>query len=378
MPMNEWQAELTIVFLNIYKKVRYVTYFLKLAIDGRNLSSPISGINRYILESICALSAKDISIEILHHSPIQPHFLRRLNAVNVKFRKTASRFGLPKYTQTDEQVFWAPAHRFPLGFSNSVPSVVTVHDLVWKKFAHTMRVKTYLGERLFFSRAMDRAEKIVCVSCSTANDLRHFFPMHSEKVEVIYPGAYAPSHRTRHKGKPFALFVGTIEPRKNLHRLLDAYAIMPQNNNLDLVIAGGKGWGDLNLEKKVAQHGLCNNIRIITQADDAMINQLYADCHFLIMPSLYEGFGLPLLEAMKYGKPVITSDIGSMPEVASGAGLFIDPNDTNQIALSMSRLICDQELYLNLSSAAIKRASYFSWSNSAQSLFQLFQKLLKN
>ena len=216
---------------------------LKLAIDGRNLTGPLSGISRYISETVHALSALDIQIEILHHKPVNPYFLNYLGAGNINFRQMPTQFGLPKYMPSQEVVFWGPAHRFPIRFPKSLPAVLTVHDLVWKKFANTMSKRTYLGERLFFTNAISRANKIVCVSQSTANDLCHFFPSCSEKIEVIHLGAHEPSCRTLHRGKPFALFVGTIEPRKNLYRLIEAYSAIPQKNKIDLVIVGGKGWG---------------------------------------------------------------------------------------------------------------------------------------
>ena len=350
--------------------------FLKLAIDGRNLTRPISGINRYISESVLALSAGNISINILHHQPVHPYFLDYLNAPNITFHQTSTRFSFPRYTPIDEDVFWGPAHRFPMDFPKHIPAVATIHDLVWKKFAATMNKRTYLGERLFFARTLKRADRIVCVSHSTAHDLQQYFPHFADKITVIYPGAHQHTYRPHHKGKPFALFVGTMEPRKNLNRLIDAYAAMPHKDALDLVIVGGAGWGGINPQALVTEHQLKDHVRIITQANDSTINQLYADCHFLVMPSLYEGFGLPLVEAMKYGKPVLTSNIASMPEVAGAAALLVDPNDTRQISQAMAQLATDQELHSNLSSNAVKKATDFSWEKTSQSLFDCFHTLI--
>ena len=349
--------------------------FLKLAVDGRNLTSSISGINRYVSESVFALSAGNISIDILHHRPVQQYFLDYLKATNVTFHQTATRFSFPLYTPTGEDVFWGPAHRFPINFPKHIPALVTIHDLVWKKYAATMNRRTYLGERLFFAKTLNRANKIVCSSHSTAYDLQKYFPNYADKVDVIYPGAHQPSCRSRHAGKPFALFVGTMEPRKNLYRLINAYAAMPCKNAIDLVIAGGVGWGGINPDMLVTEYGLKNHVRIIKGANNSVINQLYADCHFLVMPSLYEGFGLPLVEAMKYGKPVVTSNIASMPEVAGAAGLLIDPNDTQQISQAMAELSTNQDLHSNLSSFAVKRSKYFSWEKTSHSLIDCFQTL---
>lgn len=348
---------------------------LKLALDGRNLTHSISGINRYISESVLALSTENIQIDILHHHPVHPYFLDYLNAQNITFHQTSTRFSFPRYTPTKADVFWGPAHRFPMDFPKNIPAVTTIHDLVWKKFAYTMNKRTYLGERLFFARTLKRADKIICVSQSTANDLQQYFPDYADKIDVIYLGAHKPACQPQHKGRPFALFVGTMEPRKNLNRLIAAYAAMPHKDRLDLIIVGGAGWGGINPEAVIKRHRLSDHIRIITQANNTIINQLYADCRFLVMPSLYEGFGLPLVEAMKYGKPVLTSNIASMPEVAGAAGLLVDPSSTDAITAAMGKLATDQELYSHLSSAAVERANEFTWQKTSQSLFRCFQRL---
>lgn len=352
-----------------------MTSSLKLALDGRNLTHTISGISRYICESTLALSAKNIQIDILHHHPVHPYFIDYLNVQNITFHKTSTHFSFPRYIPTNADLFWGPAHRFPMELPKNIPAVTTIHDLVWKRFAHTMNKRTYLGERLFFAKTLERADKIISVSLSTAKDLQQYFPHYADKIDVIYPGAHKPACQPQHKGKPFALFVGTMEPRKNLNRLIDAYAAMPHKDQLDLIIVGGVGWGGINLEASIKRHGLNNHVRIITNANDTIINQLYADCHFLVMPSLYEGFGLPLVEAMKYGKPVLTSNISSMPEVAGAAGLLVDPCSTDAITAAMGKLATDQELYSNLSSAAKKRADEFTWQKTSKLLFQCFQSV---
>lgn len=348
---------------------------LKLALDGRNLTRSISGISRYISESVVALSAENIQIDILHHQSVHPDFIDYLNAQNITFHKTSTRFSFPRYIPTKADVFWGPAHRFPLNFPKNIPAVTTIHDLVWKKFAYTMKKRTYLGEFLFFAQTLKRANKIICVSYSTANDLKQYFPNYANKIDVVYPGAHRPTYQPQHKGKPFALFVGTMEPRKNLNRLIDAFAGMPHKDQLDLVIVGGTGWGNINPEALIKQQKLSDHVRIIMHADDTRINQLYADCRFLVMPSLYEGFGLPLVEAMKYGKPVLTSNTASMPEVAGKAGLLVNPNSTDAITKAMVELATDQELYSHLSSAAIARADEFTWQKTSQYLFRCFQSL---
>ena len=354
-----------------------MTKTLKLSIDGRNLCGPMSGISRYVSQSILGLSASGIDISVLHPSPIASQFRFLSDCANVTFKQVKRRLNFPCYTDLNEDVFWGPAHRLPLNHTKRVPTVVTIHDLVWQHYRETMHKRTYLGERLFFKGAVNRADKIVCVSKSTAHDLAQYNPMLSDKIITIYPGANEAEKRTTGKNS-FLLFVGTMEPRKNLKTLIDAYAALSESlrNKVPLTIVGGHGWGRVNLNSYINDRGLEQNITLITNANDEEINQLYADCYCLLMPSLYEGFGLPLVEAMKYGKPVITSNISSMPEVAGNAGLLVNPKDISSISCQIKRLITDKVLYSQLSENAQSRAKLFSWEESTDKLLSQLRTLV--
>jgi glycosyltransferase involved in cell wall biosynthesis len=159
------------------------------------------------------------------------------------------------------------------------------------------------------------------------------------------------------------LCVGTIEPRKNQERLFEALARLPGNR--PLVLAGGRGWLMEDVARKVNELGLASRVKLTGYVDDAELAWLYANCLGFVYPSLFEGFGLPVLEAMSLGAPVITSNASSLPEVAGDAALLVDPLDTAAIASAMAGLEGDGKLRARLREAGLARASQFSWDAAA-------------
>ena len=353
---------------------------IKLAVDGRNLTRPLSGIGRFISQTLIHLPKEKVSPTLLATRPINGYFKSLLDQHDIAVKNSKTRLGLPAYTETEEHVFWGPAHRIPFGLPKNLPVVLTVHDLAWRIVPHTMQRRTWVGERLFFARAVRRANRIACVSQATADDLARLFPESQDKTRIVYPAAFKSEQKPSKDKKKFALFVGTPEPRKNLQGLLKAYASMPvsQRCDLELVIVGGTGWGGIDVEAMIKFHGIDDKTRVILAPDDDQLNQLYADCAFLVLPSFYEGFGLPLVEAMSHGKPVITSNTASMPEVAGDAGLFIDPTDANSLATAMALLAGDTELYNTLSEQAKMHAQKFSWAKASVNMMELFEEVLQD
>ena len=172
------------------------------------------------------------------------------------------------------------------------------------------------------------------------------------------------------------LFVGTLEPRKNLGGLIKAYSQLSAEirDRAHLIIVGGKGWGNVNADTLVRTHGVESTVHIAGKVDDNRLASLYEHAMFLAMPSLYEGFGLPLLEAMAYGTPVLTSNISSMPEVADNAGLLVDPSCAMDIRAGLERMICDAELRADLAKRARLRSDQFSWDQAVNDMSCLFMK----
>ena len=226
---------------------------------------------------------------------------------------------------------------------------------------------------------------MVAVSKATADAVKEEFFISSNKLSVILSGASLPKGvssgvvlQQKSIDRPYFLFVGTLEPRKNLIRLLTAYSLLGESlkDQAMLVIAGGKGWGGIDLNDTVSGLGLRKYVRVLGYVDETMLASLYANALFLAMPSLYEGFGLPLVEAMVHGTPVLTSDNSSMPEVAGNAGLLIHPFAIPSIKNGLETLIANNDLRRNLAGNTRENITRFSWTTAAKQLVSVFEKII--
>ena len=367
---------------------------IKVGVDARILSRPLTGIGRYTLEMCHVLcSINNISLFLYSPAPILNEYIPSLEGANIRTKNFSSGISrqiwgeslLPFWSsQDDVDVFWGPAHRLPLLLSRKIARTVTIHDLVWKFAPQTMRPMSKLLEQLQMPRAVLSADIIIADSQSTALAVIDEFNVKSERVTTITLGAN-PMPVTKDMtlselniNTPYILFVGTLEPRKNLLSLLKAYANLPEAVKAQalLVISGGKGWGGIQLKNIITSLKLEKHIRLTGYVEESALNTLYANALFLAMPSLYEGFGLPLVEAMSHGKPVLTSNNSSMPEVTGDAGLLVDAEDVNSISDGLNQLITNDDLRNKLASNAKKNAARFSWTKSANALALVFEQAI--
>jgi glycosyltransferase involved in cell wall biosynthesis len=366
---------------------------MKIGVDARLLSRRLTGIGRYTLE-MCRALLKLENITLYLYSPgiivdkvreqLPSAQIREMSWNNNFLRQLWSQSYLPLWARSDGvDVFWGPAHRLPRFLPKNIPQVVTIHDLVWKYASKTMSSATYVLERIEMPFAVRSADIVVADSCSTAEQVKSEFRVEDDKMSVIplaanYDRNVLPFNVLETLGiyVPYFLFVGTLEPRKNLTRLLAAYALLPEKvrDNSNLVIAGGKGWGDLDIKDEISRLSLREHVRVLGYVDEALLNTLYSYAEFLAIPSLYEGFCLPLVEAMIHGKPVLTSNNSSMPEVAGDAGLLVEAQDIHSIKWGLSQLITDRRLYTDLAENALRQAKRFSWDNSAQKIVVAFER----
>jgi glycosyltransferase involved in cell wall biosynthesis len=267
-----------------------------------------------------------------------------------------------------------------------VPTVVTVHDLAFIRFPQTFRAynRTYLD---FATRtSVKRAAAILAVSEHTRRELVGLLGVDPARV-VVTPNA-ARAHfrppdpaalqrfRVR-KGLPerFILYVGTVEPRKNLVSLLEAYARLPAELQLPLLIGGGKGWLYQPLFERLAQLGLGDRVQPVGYLDEAELPLWYAAATLFAFPSIYEGFGMPPLEAMACGTPVLTSNGASLPEVVGDAGLMVPPLDIDAMAAALTRLLRDADLRSELRERGLRRARQFSWHASAERTHAVYSRV---
>ncbi|RUW55245.1 glycosyltransferase family 1 protein [Mesorhizobium sp. M1A.F.Ca.ET.072.01.1.1] len=366
---------------------------MKIGIDARNLVRNLTGIGRYVLEMCRGLA--ESGNEIFLYLPEKPMpDLSRLSGATFRISSHAgdirrliwAHTTLPGQAARDRiDVFWGPAHRLPSNLDPHIPRVVTVHDLVWHHAASTMRLQGWLGDRLLMRPAIFSSDEIVAVSRSTADDIRTLYPSVSKKLRVVYPGLTslsdgAASNVLADNGidRDYVLFVGTLEPRKNLRNLLEAYALLAKSVRKDLllVIAGGQGWRLGDLRERIARLEIEPDVRLTGYVADGDLAALYRRARLLAMPSLYEGFGFPLIEANAVGVPALTSNVSSMPEVAGEAALLVDPTNVQEISTAMGRLALDNTLHSLLAEKARLNGLRFSWKKSASEMAAVFESAI--
>ena len=270
--------------------------------------------------------------------------------------------------------------------------VVTIHDMVYKAFPETMNSKTRILLNLAMNKSMKRADVVVTDSEFSRSEIIKYFPQYRDKVEVVPCGVdcdmFKPIQdrsiiekvKANHniKGKYF-LYLGTLEPRKNLTRLVKAYEILSRRKEDCplLVLAGGKGWLYDEIFEEVNKSGLGDKVIFTQYIPGEEICPLMNGAEAFVFPSLYEGFGMPPLEAMACGTPVIVSGSASLPEVVGDCGLIVDAYSEESIADAMGKIADNEELRKQLSEKGIIRAREFSWKKSAEKLYTIYERLVQ-
>lgn len=258
-----------------------------------------------------------------------------------------------------------------------VPSVVTVHDLAFIRFPQTFRAYNRIYLDVATRLSVRRAARILVVSEHTRREVIGLLGVAPERV-VVTPNAVREHFRPpdpavletfrARKGLPehFVLYVGTLEPRKNLTTLLEAYAEVAQQQAAPLLVGGGKGWLYDAVFQRLEALGLRERVRFVGYLDEAELPLWYAAATVFVFPSIYEGFGMPPLEAMACGTPVVASNTSSLPEVVGDAGLTVSPYDPAALAEAISRLLDDADLRQELRERGLRQARAFSWRVTAE------------
>jgi glycosyltransferase involved in cell wall biosynthesis len=269
--------------------------------------------------------------------------------------------------------------------ASPVPSVVTIHDLSPFLFPQTFRRVNRIYTRWAIRVACRRAAYILAVSEFTKQEIVRWMRVPPERVVVTYDAAddrFAPPDPAEveafraAKGLPakFVLFLGTLEPRKNLTLLLDAYAMVARSIDAPLLIAGSRGWLYEPVLARAEQLGLGDRLRFIGYVDQAEQHLWYAAATAFAFPSLYEGFGMPPLEAMACGTPVVVSRSSSLPEVVGDAGLVVSPSDPEELADALHRVISDAALRDDLRARGLAQARRFSWRETAERTLEVYRR----
>lgn len=268
--------------------------------------------------------------------------------------------------------------------------VVTIHDMAFKRFPETVRFKTKMSLALNIKKTLQIADKIITVSNFSKDEIINLFNVDGDRIAVVPNGVdfnlFKPNYdeakineiKNKYKiGAPYFLYLGTLEPRKNLIRLISAYNnyIKLTASSTLLVLVGQKGWMYDEIFEKVREFKLEKKVIFTGYVEDyeapLLINGAIAFC----FPSLYEGFGMPPLEAMACGVPVLTSNVSSLPEVVGDAAILVNPYSEEEITSGLIKLSNDEKLRKELSKKGLKQAKRFSWDNAATILNNIYKEL---
>lgn len=280
---------------------------------------------------------------------------------------------------------------FAAPLAAACPTIVTVHDLSFLRFPEAFRRtnRTYLS--LFTRLSVRRAARVITGSESTRRDVIALCGAPPERVVTVPygvseefrpapPGAVDAFRRDKGLPERFILFLGTLEPRKNIGRLIEAYGVLRRRADVavpKLVIAGGKGWFYETLFTQVADLDLMDHVLFVGYVPADEVAWWYRAAEMFVYPSRFEGFGLPVLEAMACGIPTITSTASSLPEVAGEAALLVDPDDTEALVNAMTRLLVDGDLAAALCEAGPRQAARFPWTRTAAETLAVYRSILQ-
>ncbi|HTS05707.1 MAG TPA: glycosyltransferase family 1 protein [Candidatus Eisenbacteria bacterium] len=279
-------------------------------------------------------------------------------------------------------VFWTPrTFSFPFGLSPAVGRLATVYDLAWLYYPETMETRNRLGHQLFAKRGIEHAHRIISISESTRRDLIDRLGVPPEKILVVHLGVAdrfaprAPIESARiiadkyGTSTDYICTVGTIEPRKNIVSLIKAVRILRDRGQLrhQLLVAGSSGWKNSDVYATVERCGLTEReVRFLGRVPEEDLPELYSGASVFVFPSIYEGFGLPLVEAMACGTPVVASNTSSIPEVVHDAGILVRPDRPEEFADAIRRVVRDEALRFELVRKGVRRARAFSWDVAAR------------
>lgn len=335
-------------------------------VNGRFQTRQVTGVERYAHEVSSRLQS-NARLVIPGHpfSGIRGHFWEQ--------------FILPRLIEPGESL-WSPANTGPINFHNQV---LSLHDLSVIDHPEWFSQEYALWHRFLLPRLIRSVKAVITMSYFTKTRIMEYFGLQSEMIHCI-PEGVDPFHfhsqseaeisriRRRYDLKgDFLLLVASLEPRKNIERLLDAWnRISSKLRDKTLVISGGK----YRVFKEIDTSLPVDNVRWLGYVDEKDLPGLYSTAQAYILPSLYEGFGLSVLEAMACGTPVIVANSGALPEVAAESALYFDPHSVASIAQAIESILFDSSLREELKKRGLERASLFSWDRTAQEVWQVLER----
>lgn len=284
-------------------------------------------------------------------------------------------------------IFWGTQHILPVAGSSRVKKVLTIHDLVSKRFPETMDTINLWIHNLLLSPSLKSASIIIADSFNTARDIEYYYPRLKKNIRVIYPGLNSLFSRkelikakeyVRNKfniDKPYILTVGTIEPRKNFITAFRAFENISSKHPHVLVSAGHKGWKTAEIYSAIKQSHAANRVIFLDYVKTEDLPYLYSGADLFMFPSIYEGFGFPPIEAMACGCPVMSSNAASLPEVVGDAGILLPPADLRKWTTELQNALNNTTSLTPLINKGIIQAQQFNWKHSAKQLWDTFKEL---
>ncbi len=371
---------------------------MKIAMNAQLLSADKNyrntGLSQYIYKLLMVyveLGLGNLNVFVKKNSSIIDNFncLETLFPTsNRQVRILWEQFVLPVLLKKNKiDLIHCPANIMPI-FSGC-KTVVTVHDLsfIRLKKSHGRLQTWYLTN--FTKMSCKKADKIIAVSGNTKNDIVDCYGINPDKIKVIYNGIsdnfkviddIELQNEIRQKYSlpdKYILYVGTLEPRKNVPGLLKAFSLcLDELPGYKLVVAGSKGWDYENIFEGVKKLGLEERVIFAGYVENDHLPLMYNMARLFVYVSFYEGFGLPLIESMACGTPVITSNISSLKEVVGEAAMKVDPNKPHEIASAMRKLLLDANVYDDYRNRGLKKAKNFSWKKSAQETWNVYKEVL--
>ena len=364
----------------------------RIYVNGRFLQQPITGIQRYGRELLRVwdelidsgeIDSEQVTIEVLvPRAKVDAPRLRHIKVKQVGRFKGQLWTQLELPAQSRDGLLFSPDNLQPLLAPLLGPSVVTVHDLTFKLFpqAHTTPFRLLYG--LLISNGIRNAKALITSTEAERTNIVGHYPSARDRIAVVHLGArpaqLAANQDEKQGNKPterYILWVGSLISRKNPQGAIDAAVLVNQQMRLPLIVVGSGHRGMQKPEIRIqGNHGVVQFANRVNSSDDVIA--LYQNAVCLLFPTFYEGFGLPALEAMAYGCPVITSDIPVMREVCGDAALYCDPHDPGDIADKVRMLAESSEMREQLRRRGLGRASQFSWERCARETFEVLHRVI--
>lgn len=304
----------------------------------------------------------------------------------VKPSKLWTQIGLPIHlitTSRKPDVFLTLTHYGPR-FSR-IPTIVSVMDLSYLHYPQTFKKNDLYQLTKWTEYSVKKAKKVITISNSSKNDIIKYYKVRPEKVKVVHLGLKnlsmnAPSEKDLKEfgvNQKFILFVGTLQPRKNISRLIEAFSRLPKEISSDhqLVIIGKKGWLYEDILSAPEKYNVKDKVVFLDYISDEDLPNFYRKAEVFVLPSLYEGFGLPVLEAMRYGCPVITSSVSSLPEAGGDAAQYFKPEDVDDIKKSIEKVLTDSALREKMIERGREHYKKFTWEKAAKEVLSAIEEV---